>query len=346
MNDRLIMLLGALALDLLFGEPTNALHPVVWMGRYIGWAERHAPAGGGPSPSAAANAAPRGARAEGIVLRAAVGGAGSTAPHARPVVVFLYGAALVTLGMFAVSAAAAGVTVALSPLPHALSLLAGAWLLKTTFAARALIRAARAVQSALERHDLPEARRLLSWHLVSRDTAALDEGLVAAAAVESVAENFSDSLVAPLLFFAWFGLPGAIAYRFANTADAMLGYRDARREYLGKFAARLDDLLNLVPARLSALQLLVGAALTGADARAGWHVMWRDHVRTPSPNAGWPMSTMAGVLGVTLEKVGYYRLGDGAVPHAQTIGRSVRVATTAGIVYAVALGILITLMSF
>jgi adenosylcobinamide-phosphate synthase len=308
MNDRLIMLLSALALDLLLGEPPHALHPVVWMGRYIGWGERHE-------------------------------------PNARPAAEFLYGAALVTLGLLAVTAAAAGISAALSLLPRALSLLVGAWLLKTTFAARALVLAARAVQSALARRDLPEARRLLSWHMVSRDTAELDEGLVAAGAVESVAENFGDSFVAPLLFFVVFGLPGAVAYRFANTADAMLGYHDARREYLGKFAARLDDLLNLLPARLSALLLLIGAALTGADARGGWLVMWRDHARTPSPNAGWPMSAMAGVLGVTLEKAGYYRLGDGAAPHSETIARSLRVVAAAGIVYVLLLSTLVIWLS-
>jgi adenosylcobinamide-phosphate synthase len=316
MNERIIILLGALALDVLLGEPPTALHPVVWMGRYIGWGERHA-------------------------------------PRAQPLGIFLYGAELITLGVVIVVGAAVGISVVLdllprvlglqigtsasglgttfSMLPRVLGLLVGAWLLKTTFAARTLTVAAHGVQRALERGDLPEARRLLSWHLVSRDTSTLDEGLVAAAAVESVAENFSDSLVAPLLFFALFGLPGAMAYRFANTADAMLGYRDAQREYLGKFAARLDDVLNLVPARLSALLLLAGAALSGLDARAGWQVMWRDHARTPSPNAGWPMSAMAGVLGVTLEKVGFYRLGDGAAPDAHAIARGLRVAAAAGV---------------
>jgi len=318
MNERVIILLGALVLDVLFGEPPSVVHPVVWMGRYLGWGERHA-------------------------------------PRARPLGMFLYGAALITLGVVVVVGAAVGITVVMellsrvsgplkdsttsvpdatfSMLLRVVGPLAGAWLLKTTFAARALTGAARAVQRALGRGDLPEARQLLSWHLVSRDTSTLDEGLVAAAAVESVAENFSDSFVAPLLFFALFGLPGAFAYRFANTADAMLGYRDARREYFGKFAARLDDVLNLAPARLSALLLLAGAALTGADAGSGWQVMWRDHARTPSPNAGWPMSAMAGVLWVTLQKVGYYRLGDGAAPDANAIARSLHVAGAAGVIW-------------
>jgi adenosylcobinamide-phosphate synthase len=293
-------------IDLVIGEPQNALHPVVWMGRWIGWGERHA-------------------------------------PKARPVIVFLYGAGVVVLGMalvvllaLGVGAGVQGLTAAatgagLQWLPRVAWIVVSAWLLKSTFALRALVMAARSVQAALAAGDLAEARRRLSWHLVSRNTSTLDEGLVAAATVESVAENFGDGVVAPLLAYALFGVPGALAYRFANTADAMLGYHDARREYLGKFAARLDDMLNFVPARLAAGCLLLGAALTGADAAQGWRVMWRDHGRTASPNAGWPMSAMAGALGVTLEKVGHYRLGDGAAPAAETIARSLRVMIVAAV---------------
>ena len=225
MNERVIILLGALALDVLFGEPPSALHPVVWMGRYIGWGERHA-------------------------------------PRARPLGMFLYGAALITLGVVVVVGAAVGITAIVDMLPRVmdlltdsstsvpdatfsmllrvLGLLAGAWLLKTTFAARALTVAAHGVQRALERGDLPEARRRLSWHLVSRDTSTLDEGLVAAAAVESVAENFSDSFVAPLLFFALFGLPGRIRlpFRQHGRRDARLSRRAARIFWKVRSASR------------------------------------------------------------------------------------------------------------
>jgi len=222
------------------------------------------------------------------------------------------------------------VRAALQSLKKIAYLLAGEWLLKRTFAYRALVRGARDVQAALAANDLPEARRRLAWHLVSRDTTHLDAPLVAAATIESVAENFGDGIVAPLFYFALFGLPGALAYRFANTVDAMLGYHDARREYLGKFAARLDDVLNFIPARLPALLLPAAALLVRADAAQGWRVLWRDHARTASPNAGWPMSAMAGVLAVRLEKVGDYILGDGnGALDAHTIARSLRVMSVA-----------------
>jgi adenosylcobinamide-phosphate synthase len=116
-------------------------------------------------------------------------------------------------------------------------------------------------------------------------------------------------VVAPLLFFACFGVPGALAYRAVNTLDAMIGYH-GRYEYLGKASARLDDLLNLVPARLTAALLLVAGALLGHDVRRGWRILRRDGGRTESPNAGRPMAAMAGLLGVRLEKQGHYRLGD------------------------------------
>jgi adenosylcobinamide-phosphate synthase len=115
--------------------------------------------------------------------------------------------------------------------------------------------------------------------------------------------------VAPLLYFALFGVPGALAYRAINTLDAMIGYH-GHFEYLGRAAAKLDDLANLIPARLSALLIIAAAALSGAAAGDAARIALRDHARTESPNAGWPMAAMAGALGVRLEKLGHYRLGE------------------------------------
>jgi adenosylcobinamide-phosphate synthase len=183
--------------------------------------------------------------------------------------------------------------------------------LKLTISLRGLDHAAREVQSALETNNLPEARRLLSWHLVSRDTSQLDESKVSAAAIESVAENASDGIVAPLFFFAIGGLPAAFAYRFINTADSMLGYHDEEHEWLGKVPARLDDLLNFIPARLAGLCIILSAPFCGASAVQAWKIMWRDSNQTASPNAGIPMSAMDGALGVELEKIEHYALGKG-----------------------------------
>jgi adenosylcobinamide-phosphate synthase len=160
---------------------------------------------------------------------------------------------------------------------------------------------------------------------VSRPTAELDAEHVASAAVESVAENLTDSLVAPALFFLVGGLGAAAVYRVVNTADAMIGYRRGSLEYFGKAAARLDDLFNLVPARLAGLGVVVGAALAGESGRGALASLRRDRGRTASPNAGWTMSAMAGALGVTLEKPRAYRLGTGELPVAADIERALRV---------------------
>lgn len=173
---------------------------------------------------------------------------------------------------------------------------------------RALWRAAGEVGAALAADDLPEARRRLGWHLVSRETATLSATDVAEAAIESVAENLTDSWVAPLLAYAIGGVPLAWAYRCLNTADAMWGYRDPDREWLGKGAARLDDGANWLPARLAAL-LLVLLGGPGA-ARAAL----REQHQTPSPNGGWTMAAMAGALGTTLRKPGSYTLRGGDRP--------------------------------
>jgi adenosylcobinamide-phosphate synthase len=161
--------------------------------------------------------------------------------------------------------------------------------------------------------------------IVSRPTAGLDAARVAAAAIESVAENASDSVVAPLFWYAAGGLPAAWVYRAVNTMDAMIGYRNARYEHLGKAAARLDDALNWVPARLTAWLLVALAPLAGGGAAAARQTMARDGAATASPNAGQPMAAMAGALGVELEKVGHYVLGRGQrLPGPDDLRRAIR----------------------
>lgn len=268
-GERLAVLGLALLLDLTLGEPPAPLHPVVAIGRLGRLLERRAPAAG-----AAAQ--------------------------------LLYGL-LLTTAVVGLAAAGGALAERLSArLPAAPRLLARAALLKPAFAVRALLAAGESVRRPLAGGDLPAARLALR-SLVSRDATALDGPLVAAAAIESLAENASDSALAPWLAYLSGGLAGAYAYRAANTLDALIGYR-GRYEHLGKAAARLDDLLNLVPARLTAAAIVAAAPAAGRRQAAA--ILWRDHGRTPSPNAGWPMSAMAGALGVPLEKVGHYRLGD------------------------------------
>jgi adenosylcobinamide-phosphate synthase len=193
--------------------------------------------------------------------------------------------------------------------------------LKSTFAGRSLLEAAQRVEEDLRIVDVDGARANLRW-LVSRPTDNLDTGLIASSAIESLAENYVDSWLAPLAAYSMFGLGGALAYRAANTADAMWGYRSAEYEWLGKSAARLDDVLNWLPARFGGLLLVIA----GPRPRAALAVWRRDARLTASPNAGQSMATVAGHLGVRLEKSGHYVLhADGRLPSASSVGAARRI---------------------
>ena len=204
--------------------------------------------------------------------------------------------------------------------------------LTTMLALRGLVRAGRRVQAALRAGDLDAARRLVGRDLVSRPTASLGAGQVAAATIESVAENLTDSVVAPIAFYLAFGLPGVFAYRAVNTADSMIGYRHGALEHFGKAAARLDDALNLIPARFAALAIVAAAVPVGVDAAHAWRTMLAQHDRTQSPNAGWTMAAMAGALRVKLAKPAHYVLGDGPEPSAEDISLSVRIVIVAAVI--------------
>ena len=267
----IVVLTLAVLLDLALGELPARFHPTVWMGKTITFAEKLSPQG--------------------------------------PARQLLYGVLMAVLIPGLWGAAAYLVTQGLQNVHPVAYILLGAVLLKSTFAIKMLHQAAAQVRSLLIKKDLAQVRASMS-SLVSRDPWTLTEEQATGAAVESVSENMTDSFLAPLLAFALFGLPGAVVYRAINTLDSMIGYH-GRYEYLGKASARLDDLVNLVPARLAALLLMLGSAVLPGQRPAGaWRIMWRDHGRTESPNAGWTMSGMAGALGVALEKSGHYLLGD------------------------------------
>jgi adenosylcobinamide-phosphate synthase len=273
--ESIIILLLALAIDLTVGEYPRSLHPVVGMGKVISLGLRIAPR--------------RGRWAQ-----------------------FIYGAGVVILTMALFTLSAYFLLSYLRGLNTVAYIVVAALLLKSTFSLKELRRAALRVKHLLDRGNLNRARVEMKA-LVSRDTSQLDEPHLVSATVESVAENSSDSFIAPLFYFLLFGLPGAIGYRVVNTLDAMIGYH-GEYEYLGKFAARLDDGLNFIPARLSGLLIVAAAYLCRKDGRNAWQIMLRDHGNTESPNAGWPMSAAAGALRTRLEKVGHYRLGSANSP--------------------------------
>jgi adenosylcobinamide-phosphate synthase len=276
----------ALVVDAALGEPPARWHPVVGMGSLL-------------------SAVRRRWRAQGAAGELAEGAAGV--------------AAVVALSALC----AATVQRALGKLPRSAALLGEAGVLSTLLALRGLCAAVQGVREALEEGDIESARALAARDLVSRDTSQLDASELSGAAIQSLAENLSDSVVAPLLAYAAGGLPAAAAYRALNTADAMWGYRTPELLRRGWAAARADDVANLVPARLTAL-LIAARAPRPLEAL---RIAWRDHALAPSPNGGWPMAAMAGGLGVRLVKRGAYAFNAAAPePTPTDIGRALGVA--------------------
>ena len=288
----------ALLIDRMLGEPPVRWHPVVWMGAYLGaLGRRIAP----PAPAP-----------------------GEPLQPGSPLAAWLGGALAWCLGAALVVSVAIGLQAWVLSLPIGLTVLALAMLLKPLLSWAMLHDEVLAVEGALAQ-SLAAGRQQLA-RLVSRDTQSLDAATVRESAIETLAENLNDSLVAPLFWFVLLGLPGAALYRFANTADAMWGYRGAHAgrvwTWAGRFAARADDVLSWAPARLTAALLMVGASLLS------WRQLWSEAAQTPSPNGGWPMGAMALRLGVRLHKPGVYALNAQApAPQAE---HSLRAASLAG----------------
>jgi adenosylcobinamide-phosphate synthase len=279
-----MVILLALVLDWRLGEPPAALHPVVWMGRYLGL------------------------------------GRGLTRRPSK--LAFVGGIAYWCLGALLFVGVYGLVAWGLKFLPLWLELPLTALLLKPLFAFRMLLDEARAVAAALQKGL--EAGRARLHYLVSRDTRHLSTGEVREALLESASENLSDSVIAPLFWFLLLGLPGAALYRFANTADAMLGYH-GEWEWAGKWSAWADDLLNWLPARLTALLFWLLAPRFPLVSLA------EEARKTPSPNAGWPMAALALALCLRLGKPGVYLLNpSGRVPTAQDVAWGLALVAQAG----------------
>ena len=260
----------ALLIDLALGEAPNRFHPVAWLGKLISFELRLTPRSG--------------------KIRQFIAGLLMVCLTSAVLAVGIYFALLYLRG-----------------LNMFVYIIISACILKNTFSLKGLWLAVEKVKVELAADNIAGAR-LQAQALVSRDVEALDRKQLLSAAVESCAENLCDSFVAPLLCYAILGLPGAICYRIVNTFDAMIGYH-GKLEYTGKFAARADDALNFIPARLSGLLIIPASILCKADTGEGWRLMLAQHAVTESPNAGWTMCAMAGALNIRLEKQGCYALG-------------------------------------
>ncbi len=283
---RALLLLSAWLVDALVGDPPRLPHPVRWMGSLIAWLER--------TLRPRFPAIPRGELWGGRILVL-----GTLTAVFICTAIPLYIMKRVSFWLwFAVSAVFSGFLLA----------------------PRSLREESTRVESALEAGDLIGARKALSW-IVGRDTAELDEEAVARAAVETVAENASDGVIAPLLYLALFGPVGMALYKAVNTMDSMLGYHTPRYEHWGRAAARLDDLANWIPARLSGALLCAAAPLVGLDSANAWRVFLRDRLNHKSPNSAHTEAACAGALGVQLGGPSRYF---GAWVDKPTIGDALR----------------------
>ena len=310
------VLLG-FGLDLLLGDPAWMPHPVVWMGRAISALEKP--------------------------LRRAFGPSEAGLLHAGRVL-----AAVLPLGTLLLTGLVCRAAQALHP---ALGLLVQTVWCWQALAAKGLYTESTAVQRQLEKQDLPAARRAVS-RIVGRDTAALTPEGVAKAAVETVAENFSDGVIAPLLYMLLGGAPLALCYKSINTMDSMVGYKNEKYLYFGRAAAHLDDIANWLPSRLAALLWILCAGLCGQSMRGAWRIWRRDRRCHASPNSAQTESACAGALGVQLAGPAWYfgeyyhkkTIGDAHRPvEPQDIARTNRVML-AGSVLAAALGLLVRVL--
>lgn len=263
----------ALAIDYIFGEPPRKIHPTRWIGTTIYWIDKRIPRG-------------------------------------RPHIEKFSG---ILLAIFVISIFLLFTIITLSLVKFFLGkiawMLLSAYLFKSAFALNDMKKHIHPITKEIINKNLNGARQQVS-RIVGRDVSKLDEPHILSAAVESIAESIPDGFFSPLLFFAFLGVPGAIFYRTINTLDSMVGYTTEKHKNVGWFSAGLDELANWVSARISIPFIALASKLLGADWRNCLKIAKRDHKKTKSSNSGWPMAAMAGALNVQLEKIGYHKLGE------------------------------------
>jgi adenosylcobinamide-phosphate synthase len=186
--------------------------------------------------------------------------------------------------------------------------LVAALMLKLTICIKLETDWGKAAAKAIESGDLTEARRYA--HFSRRDNKDLTGPLIVSSVIESITENLTDFRLSPIIYYAFFGVPGAVAFRAINTLDGMVGFRDPENINIGWFSATLDTVVNYLPSRLTAILIVLASAILGEDYKNAWAIARRDQAKVPSLNHGWQMAAMAGALGVQLEKPGHYIIGD------------------------------------
>jgi adenosylcobinamide-phosphate synthase len=295
-RDASLIFVLAFLIDIVLGEYPDRIHPTVAIGKVISFLK--------PKLK---NASPKVERANGVLLVVVV-----ALLFALPVFFVLW----FVRGWF-------------GSIPY---IIIGAILFKSTFAVKCMRKYTAPIAEAMKNGDLEKARKLLPY-IVRRDPYSLNERQIVSAAVESIAESTTDGITAPFFFFALLGVPGAFAYRVVNTLDSMVGYKNAEYKDIGWFSAKMDTLVNYVPARLTAVLMVVSAWLLRENAGESWRILKRDKGNTASPNAGWTISAMAGALNTRLEKQGYYALGDDHGLYPEHILRALRVMEMTAVLF-------------
>jgi adenosylcobinamide-phosphate synthase len=286
-EESMAVFLLAVAFDILIGEPPVRIHPVVWIGRLISFLRARA----GPT------------KVQGMLL---------------------------ALTVITVSVLAAHLLVRAAGVLPVLPLLVGAYLLKSTFAIRCLLETSSNIGRMIEQ-DIEVAKQMLPA-LVGRDTSSLRPAQASSAVIESLSENYVDSILSPIFYYILFtplglGLEAAIAFKAISTMDSMIGYKKPGLKELGYAGARLDDLANWIPARLS---IILIALARPRGACSAIRAAKKYHSATPSPNSGWPMAAAAGSLGIRLEKPGQYiLLEENPDPETRDIFRAVGLVQSA-----------------
>lgn len=268
--DCFLFLVMAIIIDLIIGDPLWLPHPVVYIGRLISLLEKF--------------------------FRGLVKGAGGE--RAAGILEVLIITGFIYLGTYFLIKFVYGIH-------YIIGIILSIYLLQSIIAIKGLVQAGNQVYELLEQGKLGSAREEVN-KIVGRDCDSLEEEGVVRATIETLAENTSDGILAPIFFYLLGGVPLAMAYKAVNTLDSMLGYKNDQYRYYGWAAARLDDLANLIPARITGTCLCLAAGLTGQNLMHSFQIMFRDAAKHPSPNAGYPEGAVAGALGIRLGGINYY----------------------------------------
>jgi adenosylcobinamide-phosphate synthase len=294
--DAVLIVLLALAIDAVIGEVPNAIHPLRWMGNILGWLDRHISRGGRAST-----------RIKGML--------------SYLIVLILFGAVEVAI--------LAAVRVYVGEIAW---IVVSALFLKVTFAVFSFRRHCRPIMEDLEDGDAESAAAKVQM-IVSRNTKGMDSEHIASSCCETISENLVDSVMSPTFYGGLLGLPGALMFRCANLMDAMWGYINEKYGDLGFFPAKFDDVLGYLTSRVSPVFVAAAAIIMRMDWRAAVPCARAEHTKTPSPNSGWPMTAVSGVMGISMEKKGVYVMGSGPMPTPADIARCYRLVELTSVLF-------------